>query len=202
MLDLDKSKIKTLNIDKPINKKKSFKQLLFYMEKIKKYAEKKKVVPLLETVPKFVPSDFGNIATGRIKLQKSEGLETEKFFELTDLGYPICFDIGHTLGQYITNNRKKLFDYLIKSAKKMLPGIGLIHVTTNIPPFNGTDSHNGVLEEDFKKDVMPNKKQLIKFLTLFKDKDIWLIPEPHEKMVENHFALKEIVKEVEKPSQN
>ena len=193
LLDLDKSKIKTLNTDEPVHKKKSFRQLLFYLAKIKKYAEKKKVVPFLETVPKFMPSDFGNIRTGRIKLQKSEGLETERFFELTKLGYPICFDIGHTLGQYITDDRKKLFDYLIKSAKKMLPNIGLIHVTTNVPPFNSTDSHNGVLEGDFKKDVMLDKKQLIQLLTLFKDKDVWLIPEPHEKMVENHFVLKEIV---------
>ena len=141
-----------------------------------------------------MPFDFENLAKGRLKPEKSEGLETEKFFQLADLGYPICFDIGHTIGQYITDNRDELFKYLLRAAKEMLPSIGLIHVTTNAPPFNGVDSHNGVLEEDFKQGVLPNKVQLIKLLSLFKDKDVWLIPEPPTgKMVDNYFALKRIV---------
>lgn len=199
LLDLDKSKMKTLNPNEPINRKKSFAQLLFYLKKIKKYSQKKKIIPFIETVPKFSPADFKGMKAGRLNPQKSEGLETEKFFQLTKLGYPICFDIGHTLAQYLTNNRDKLFNYLFKAAKKMLPNIGLIHVTTNAPPFNGTDSHNGVLEEDFKQKVLPNKIQLIKLLSLFKDKNVWLIPEPEKgKMIENYFALKKIVKEIKR----
>jgi len=198
LLDLNKQTIRTLNADEPINREKSFDQLVFYLGEIKKYAFRKRVVSLVETVPKYMPSNFGKINNGRLKPQLSEGLETEKFFQLTDLGYPICFDIGHTLSQYITNDRKKLFDYLLKSAQKMLPGISLIHVTTNAPPFNGVDSHNGILKEDFKQGAMPNKKQLIQLLSLFKDKNIWLIPEPREKMIENYFALKKIVRRIEK----
>lgn len=197
LLDLDNSKIKTLNSKEPIDREKSFNQLLFYLNKIKKYADKKRIIPFIETVPKYMSSDFKNIELGRLKPQKSEGLETEKFLQLTKLGYPICFDIGHTLGQCITNDRKKLFNYLLTAAKKMLPSVGLIHVTTNIPPFNGTDSHNGILEEDFKQGALPTKLQLIKLLSLFKDKNVWLIPEPRiDKMVDNYFALREIVKEV------
>jgi len=199
LLDLNNEKIKTLNPDESINKKKSFDQLLFYLKKIKKYADRKEVIPFIETVPKYMPSDFKDIKIGRLKPQKSEGLETEKFFQLTGLGYPICFDIGHTIGQFITNNRDELFKYLLRAAKKMLPSIGLIHVTTNVSPFNGVDSHNGVLDEDFKQGVLPNKVQLIKLFSLFKDKDVWLIPEPPTgKMVENYLALEEIVKEVVK----
>jgi len=199
LLDLNRGKIKTLNPDEPINREKSFKQLIFYLKKIKKYADKKGIIPFIETVPKYAVSDFKNIKKGRLKPQQSEGLETKKFFQLAKLGYQICFDIGHTVAQCISDDKNELFDYLFEAAKRMLPAIGLIHLTTNSPPFNGVDSHNGVLEEDFKQGVVPNKLQLIKLLSLFKNKDIWLIPEPKkEKMVENHFALQKIVREVAK----
>lgn len=197
LLDLDKKEIKTLNPQQPINREKSFTQLLFYLQKIKKYGGKKGVISLIETVPKFVPADFKDIKTGRFKIQKSEGLETERFFKLVELGFPICFDIGHTIGQCLTENRKKLFAYLLKAAKKMRPMVNSIHITTTIPPFNGTDSHNCVLAEDFKAGAFPNRTQLIKLLSLFKEKDVWLIPEPHKgKMIANFFALKKIVAEL------
>jgi len=197
LLDLDKHQIKTLNPDEPIDKEKSFQQLLFYLKKIKKYSEKKGVTPFLETVPKYMPSDFKNLDKGRRKVAKSEGLETEKFFELAELNYPVCLDLGHTIGQLISNDKEQLFSYLYTTTKKLKPVIGLIHVTTNKAPFNGTDSHNGVLEKDFNQGVVPDKKQLIKLLSLFKDKDVCLIPEPRiEDMVENHRVLKEIVKKI------
>lgn len=199
LLDLDKKKIRTLNLKEPIDRKKSLEQLLFYLKKIKNYSKRKKITPFIETVPRFVPFDFDDIEKGRLKLQKAEGLETEKFIQLKEKKYPICFDIGHTIGQCITEDRNKVFNYLLKTAKELLPAIGLIHVTTNIPPFNGADSHNGILEEDFKRKVLPNKNQLIQLLSLFKKKkkDIWLIPEPQkDKMIENFFALKKIVAEL------
>lgn len=198
LLDLNRKKIKTLNPHSLIKRKKSFKQLIFYLAKIKEYSEKKKVLALIETVPKFMPSGFADIKKERLKPQKSEGLETEKFIQLIKLGHKICFDIGHTLGQLVSDDRKKLFNYLYQSAKQMALGIKLIHVTTNIPPFNGTDSHNGILEEDFKEGVLPTKVQLIKLLNLFKNKDVWLIPEPPiDKMKSNYFALKKIVNKIE-----
>ncbi len=194
LLDLDKKTITTLNPNELIDRKKSFKQLLFYLKKIRNYTNKKKVIPFLETVPKYVPANFHEVKKGRANPQHSEGLETEKFFELSKSGYPICFDIGHTTAQCIINDRKKLFNYLMNAVKKMMPTIGLVHITTTIPPFEGTDSHNGILEKDFKKNIFPNKKQFIQFLSLFKDKDVWLIPEPQkEEMAANFFSLKKIV---------
>lgn len=198
VLDLDNLVIKTLDSNELIERKKSFDQLLYYLQNIRIYADKKRVISFSETVPKFLPSDPENVKTGRLNIQKSEGLETERFFKLAKLGYPVCFDIGHTTGQLITNDRKKLFDYLYTSAKKMLPGIGLVHVTTTIPPFNGTDSHNGILKKDFKKGVLPDRRQLIKLLSLFKRKDVWLIPEPEiGDMAKNYFELKELVKKIQ-----
>lgn len=203
LLDLDKETFEVLDPDKPFDKEKSFEQLVFYLKKIKQYAKKKKVAALIETVPKYAPSDFKNLQKGRLKPQLTEGLETEKFFTLVKMGFPICLDFEHTMSQYITDDRKKLFNYIMKVTRKLSPGVGLIHVTTKLPPYIGTDSHNGILEEDFKKPgVIPNKQELIQLLSLFKDKDIWIIPEPYQEMIENHLALKKIVREVEKEPRN
>lgn len=198
LLDLDKGKIKALGLNKRIDKKKSFKQLLFYLEKLEKYGDKKGVIPFTETVPKFSPSDFYDLEKGRLDPQDSGAMETEKYFELAEMGYPLCLDIGHTLSHCISDDRERMFAYLLSSVKKMFKAIGLVHVTTNAPPFNGVDSHHGIREKDFKKGVVPSKEQLIKILSLFKGKSVWLIPEPpKEEMVENYYALKEMVERIE-----
>lgn len=199
LLDLNKKKIRVINPNSLLNRKKSFNQLIYLLEKIRDYGLKKRVTPFIETVPKYMPADFSNLQKSGIKLEKSEGLETEKFFQLAEMGFPICLDFGHTLAQLVTEDRKKLFNYLYLAAKKMKKTIGLIHVTTNKPPFIGVDSHHGILGEDFKKKVIPNRKQLIQLLSLFVDKDVWLIPEPAiEKMIANHFELKKIVEEIKR----
>jgi len=195
-LDLDNQKIKV--IKKNFNKEQQFENLVKYLKKINQYAKKKQIVPFIETVPKFMPTDFKKIKKGRLNPQKAIGLETEGYLKLSKMGFPICLDFGHTMGQLITGDREKLFNYLYNTAKKLKKSIGLIHVTTNAPPFNGTDSHNGVLEKDFQQGVVPNKKQLIKLLKLFKDKNVWLIPEPPKgEMLQNHYALKKIVSSIE-----
>jgi len=199
LLDLDKQTIRTVNSNKPIDKEKSFDQLLYYLEKIQAYAKEKNVVPLIETVPKYMPSDVKDQKLGRLRVQKSEGLETERYFKLADHRYPICLDLGHTMAQLVTDDRQQVIDHLIKAAKRLVESIGLIHVNTLSAPFVGTDSHDGVLDKDFKAGVVPNKKELITILSLFKKKDVWLIPEPPTKeMVDNHFALKKIVAQIER----
>jgi len=195
ILDLDNSKF---NLEpQKIDKEKSFYQLLKYLTKIKTQAFKKNIIPFIETVPKYVPSDFEDIEKGRSRPKKTLGMGTEKFIKLAKLRQPICLDFGHTMGQLITEDKQELFEYLYQTAKKIKPAVGLLHVTTNRPPFNGTDSHNGILKKDFDQGVVPNEKQLLKLLKLFKHKDVWLIPEPHDNMIKNHLKLKKIVKKID-----
>lgn len=197
LLDLDREIINTLNQDKPFNKEKSFHQLLYFLAKIKKDGVQQGVIPFLETVPKYSMANFHDIQAGRLDPQKTEGLETERFFELAKLGYPICLDLAHTMAQPLISDRKKLTKYLFQAAKNMEENIGLIHLNTMLPPFNGTDSHCGVTEKDFSDGVIPGKEDLITLLKLFKDKDVWLIPEPPRgKAVENYLALTKLVQEV------
>lgn len=192
LLDLDNNIIKVIENEKP-DKQKQFKNFIKILKKINQYAKKKQVVPFVETVPLFMPNDPKNVQKGRLNPQKAYGLETERFIQLSKMGFPICLDFGHTIGQLITEDKEKLFNYLYTSAEKLKPAIGLIHVTTNKPPFNGTDSHNGILPKDFQQGVVPSKKQLIKLLSLFKDTNVWLIPEPQKQdMLSNYRALEKI----------
>jgi hypothetical protein len=198
LLDLNKSTVKIVDQNKPLDRDKSFQQLINYLEKIKQYGQTKGVIPFIETVPKYGLTNFNDMQTNRTDIQKIEGLETERFFTLAEMGYPICFDIGHVISQIISNNRQKVFNYLFHAAKKLKSAVGLMHITTNLPPFNGVDSHSGILDADFKQDVLPNKEQLIKLLSLFKDKDVWLIPEPQKgKMLANYFRLQELVADLQ-----
>jgi pterin-4a-carbinolamine dehydratase len=206
LLDLDKKTFKTLNKDKKITenqKQKQFNQLLHFLKKIKRYADKKQIIPYIETVPKYVPQNYKDPEKGRLNPQPSQGLETEKFKILNKLNYPICLDLGHTMGQKITENKQKLFNYLYKTAKQIRKNTGLIHITANIPPFNGTDSHNGFTKKDKQKGAVPTKKQLEKILKLHKNKNTWLIPEPKiEDMIINYKIIRTIVNKIEKNNKN
>lgn len=200
ILDLDKKIIKTIYEKKSINYQASFDQLKIYLNKINQYGKAKNVLALLETVPKYIVSDFGDIEKGRRDPQKSEGLETEKYFELAKRGQLITLDLGHTMSQYTTENRDKLLQYLYQTADILKDNIKLIHVTTNRPPFtDGVDSHNGILAIDMQQNVAPDQEQLIRLLSIFKDKeDVWLIPEPPQtEMIENYLTLKQLVKDIE-----
>lgn len=199
-INLDKRTVKTVNPLEAIDKEASFKQLVFYLKKIVKEAAKNKVLPFLETVPKYATADFGNIDKGRQHPQKSEGLETEKYFELAKMGFLFTLDLGHTMTHKLTEDRNELFRYLYQAAEVLKDNIKLFHITTNKPPFNdGVDTHNGILDSDWKQQVAPNRQELIKLLKLFKNRpDIWLIPEPPRKeMIENFYALDEVIKEIE-----
>lgn len=197
LLDLDKENILTLNQDKPVNREASFQQLLFYLEKINQFAKKQGVVPFLETVPKYSMTDFHDIQAGRLEPQKTEGLETKRFVQLAQLGFPICLDLAHTMGQLITDDKTRLTAFLYETTKKLAANIGLIHVNTLVPPFNGTDSHDGVTDQDFARGVIPGKQELLELLRLFKDKDVWLVPEPPMgTAVVNYMALTKLVEEV------
>ena len=126
------------------------------------------------------------------------GVGTEVLERLGQAGQTLCFDISHTAGQYPGLKREALFEKVLNDARHLAPFTKLIHVNTVKEPFNGTDSHDGILPEDFKNNVFPNRDQLKELLTVFKNQpDIWLIPEPEsEKMIENYFELKKLVQEI------
>lgn len=176
-----------------VNEREGYESLLNYSLQLKKYADLKHIQLYVETVPPFVPSNFGN-DEGRLEPVHSKGMETGKLIELGKQGVSITYDIEHAGAHYFNLSRQEAYQKMLEETRAIAPYTKLLHIGTTVQPFNGTDSHNGILEEDFRQNVFPNKKQLINIVNQFKNnEDIMMIPEPHkEKMIENYFALQKL----------
>ncbi len=161
-----------------------------------RYAQKRGVLFLMETILKLEPTVFYT-EERRLNLIKALNVNLDSLISLARQGLLIANDLSHTAMNIITDDRQFLFEQLIIVTKKLAKQTKLLHVNTTQPPFNGVDTHNGILLEDFEKGVFPNREQLKKILALFKNRDdVWLIPEPLEKMGENYLALKKLVEEI------
>ena len=169
--------------------------LSFQTKKLDAYAKSKGVMLLVETVPANEPAHWRDDA-GRDDVQKGYGISPDVLIELARDGRYITNDFGHTIASWVSEDRdflaKKLEDVTIALASQTK----LIHLNTVRPPFNGTDSHDGVTSEDFSRNVLPDKEQTIRLLALFKDRsDVWIVPEPQaDRMVENYEEIARLVK--------
>jgi len=183
----------TLVPNQEVSEQESYESLLQYGTLLKKYAQSKNVELYLETVPAYVPSCFREKekVEGRLTPVHSKGVSNDLLAKLGKQGFSICFDIGHVTGQYPNMDRYTLFSHVLADAKLLAPYTKLFHVNTTIEPLNGTDSHHGILENDFAKNVFPNKEQYQQLLKVFAPyKDVLYVPEPQQdKMIENFLEL-------------
>jgi endonuclease IV len=197
-LNLDRQEFYTTN-DPPISVEEGFRSLSYYCKELKQYGNNKNVKTYTETVPLHDPSNFrqGEITEGRMNPIMKYGMPTSKLIELGKMGFDICFDIAHAANQYPSDSREEIFEKTYQDAQDIAKYVKLVHVSTTVPPFNGTDSHNGVLEDDFSQNVFPSRDELLKIFKVFKKyPDIWYIPEPQmEKMVDNYFEIQKLLDE-------
>ncbi|MCL4374298.1 hypothetical protein M1523_00395 [Patescibacteria group bacterium] len=174
-----------------IDQEKGMASLLRHSQQLQCYAKPLGVETCVETVPYAIPENFteGRKEQGRLRVVEEKGVGAKQLLRLGQAGIPLCFDIGHSTGQYPNLPRATVFARLLEDAKRLAPYTKLVHVNTTIPPLNGTDSHHGILEEDFSRNVFPDKNQLRMLLEVFAP-DTLLIPEPQqEKMVDNFRSL-------------
>lgn len=153
------------------------------------YALKRNIVYTTETVPQKDNSIWYNEET-RLKPIDIGYVDNATVIKLAESGFYIANDFGHTICGLITEDRTILYDYLYKITKELLPQTRLIHANTTRPPFTGVDTHNGLTDEDFSQNVLPDKNQLIDLLKLFKQKDIWVLNEPLQNHEQNYQILK------------
>ena len=59
----------------------------------------------------------------------------------------------------------------------LAPYTRYVHLSTVVPPWNGTDSHNGFLPQDYAQGARPSRLETVAWLRLF-DPQVWVIPEP------------------------
>lgn len=161
-------------------------------------ALERNILFLIETVP----SRYGPVwydENSRLTPLRLGDPNVQTIIELANLGFYVTNDLGHTLADETSNNRSYLFEKLFEKTLVLAKQTRLIHVNTTRPPFNGTDTHDGVTPEDFKNNVLPSKPQLNQLLEIFKKRDdVWLIPEPLKNHEENFINLQKMIEKIEK----
>ena len=75
-------------------------------------------------------------------------------------------DISHTASHFLLSeeNTEAAWKPVVEFSKRIADRTKLVHMNVITPPYNGTDSHDGITEEDFKQETFPEIVELIKKL--------------------------------------
>jgi len=188
-LDLDNSRLVVLD-GAPLPLEQAESMVLRHAQELDDYAAKKKVQLLFETLPRHEGVGWSD-ASGHLEIQVADNLPPSTLLRLGENGLSVTNDFGHTLASYPELQGQALEQQLVETTERLAPFTKLIHLNTVIPPFNGTDSHNGILPEDFAQHVIPSEVVCKEMLAQFRAReDVWVVLEaPIDKMVENYQVL-------------
>ncbi len=168
----------------------AFKLLSAATKQLHDYASDRKVVFLVETVP---ACDWGPVTDDEAQrpILKTYHASVPMIEALAEQGFEVANDFGHTAAALPSTDRAKLWDWLLDKTERLAPRTRLLHINTLSEPFSGTDTHDGILAEDWAHSVFPNEEQFLQLLAIFKNRqDVWLIPEPKDGLMRaNYLAL-------------
>jgi hypothetical protein len=161
------------------------------------YGSSHGVLFLVETLPQNDVEHWRD-DSGRLRPQPAQNLSPATILKLAQNGRWVTNDIGHTAASWVTGDPNQLWQNVYVTSQQLAPQTKLVHLNTVHPPFNGTDSHGGVLPQDFAAGVFPNRHQILQLLRLFKHRDdVWIIPEPPAPlMVQNYRAIQQLIQEI------
>lgn len=169
-------------------------QLRFFLQatdELFAYAKERGVLLTIETLVGREPSGEDN----REEYYDSGNTHYSALVTMGQRGGFIANDIAHTASQIMMeeSDPARVWQKLFEFTKVAAPYTRLLHINTITPPFNGTDSHDGILPEDFALGGFPSLEQLRLFLAVFRRRDdVFVVPEPRDKMRENHLELKRL----------
>ena len=162
------------------------------------YARARGVIFTVETLPSRVVKGWYDheARVNPTMIMNVYELPIEALEAASAVGLWIANDFGHTAA-IPSNNLIDLWKHLKAKTITLAPQTRLIHLGFVTPPFNGTDIHNmldpKLLDSD---DAMPNKKQMIELLKIFKNRDdVWILTEPNGGHTENYFLAQKILVE-------
>lgn len=192
ILDLDKSSFAMADLPET-ELETGRKNLLENALRLKKIAGKYGVLFIYETLPTNSPVNWF-AARGPNNMIIAKQCPIEFYEDLMKEGYFLANDFGHTACGVVSDARETVINHLINWTKKVAPATKLIHCNSTLPPFDGVDTHLGLLPVDFAKSPLPNREELIELLKIFKNRDdVYILNEPDEKHVENYFELKKLL---------
>ena len=166
------------------------------VDEISAYARSKEIVLTVETLPGAEHANYernqGWYDAG------SASLDDIRF--LAEQGFSIANDVTHTAASLArtVKGSGQLWEELLAFTDGVAAQTKLLHINTLVAPFDGTDTHNGLLDEDWQVGAWPSRNQLIALLSLFRHRDdVHVIPEPSGDMQKNYRALRELVRRAE-----
>ena len=164
-------------------------------QELHEYAVAKGVLLTIETLP------GREVASGKTRHLPYHPYNTSlsDIEALAAFGIAIANDITHALSSLVAAypDQAQQWEQFMKFSKAVAPQTRLLHINTIRPPFNGTDSHDGITPEDFKAGVFPSREQIKQFLSLFVNRDdVFAVPEPRMgTMQANTQELRKIIQE-------
>jgi sugar phosphate isomerase/epimerase len=94
-------------------------------------------------------------------------------------GMGLCVDVGHLYAEMSAQAPGvDPTPQVMVATRALAPYAQLVHLSTVVPPWNGTDSHNGFLEADYALGAIPIRGQLMAWLALFEGDGLCAVPEP------------------------
>lgn len=163
---------------------------LMAVEELQTYAADRGVLLTMETLPaREVKFGHGQ----RDAVYDPGNMSLEVLEEMVQSGGWLANDITHTIGQLAVqeNDRAFMRQELLAFSRRVAEGTRVLHVNTVSPPFNGTDSHDGITPEDFDRGVFPDSSEVRDWLAVFSGRgDVFVIPEPQDgTAIDNYRAL-------------
>lgn len=155
------------------------------------YAKERGALLTIETLTGREPAGEHN----RVDFYDSGTMRYSSLLEMGRRGGYIANDIAHTASQIMMEETDpaRVWQKLFEFTKVAAPYTRLLHINTITPPFNGTDSHDGILPEDFALGGFPSLEQVRLFLAVFRGRDdVFVVPEPRDKMRENYLELQRL----------
>ncbi len=157
-------------------------------QELHEYAQTKNVLLTIESIP----GREGVRDDNREKIYNPGNAPLATMELIASKGMWIANDITHSGSQVLVDepNLKDAWRILMDFSTRIANQTRLLHLNTVRAPYNGTDSHDGITDEDFQTESFPDKEGLIAFLTLFKNRnDVYLVPEPKKDPAGNYQAL-------------
>ncbi len=214
LIDLDKNTFQLAKM-KETELEEGKRNLLKNVERLQKFTVGATLQILFETLPANCPKNWSTPRSNGNILRALQ-CPIEFYGDLMNAGHFVANDFGHTAaaiqtvgetlavaqgqaqGLPLQEQRSIVKNHLFDWTKKLAPSTKLIHCNLTLPPWNGVDTHSGLLLSDFaKKDVLPNRQELIELLQIFKNReDVYVLNEPEEKHVGNYLQLRKILEKI------
>ncbi len=146
------------------------------------YGQERGVTPLAENLPACDYVSYRPI--DRTRTIDVEFVPYTTLREMGEQGIGLCVDVGHVYAELAVSTTppqatdEERFADVVAATRELVPYAQYVHISTTVPPHNGTDSHSGFLPEDMARSALPTREQFLSWLTLFDGRDVWAIPEP------------------------